>query len=195
MGAPRRLRKKFEKPTLMWDRQRIEEEHALVEKYGLKNLRELWKASTELRRIRKNVKELFSGAASEEKGKQIIGRLARYGIVKSNATLDDLLILTPEAFLERRLQTIVFKRGLAKTIKQARQLITHGFIAINGRRVTVPSYLVSLEEEKSIGYYKPFNIEHNILSSEPRSAAAGESISSEAEQQTKEAEEGEGEAS
>jgi len=66
MGAPRRLRKKFEKPTLMWDRQRIEEEHALVEKYGLKNLRELWKASTELRRIRKNVKELFSGAASEK---------------------------------------------------------------------------------------------------------------------------------
>jgi len=192
MGAPRRLRKKFEKPTLMWDRQRIEEEHALVEKYGLKNLRELWKASTELRRIRKNVKELFSGAANEERGKQIISRLARYGIVRSDATLDDLLILTPEAFLERRLQTVVFKKGLAKTIKQARQLITHGFIAINGRRVTAPSYMVKLEEEKGIGYYKPFNIEHNILSSEPRSAPIGE-LSSEAEQQ--EAEDGEGGAS
>ena len=192
MGAPRRLRKKFEKPTLMWDRQRIEEEHALVEKYGLKNLRELWKASTELRRIRKNVKELFSGAANEERGKQIISRLARYGIVRSDATLDDLLILTPEAFLERRLQTVVFKKGLAKTIKQARQLITHGFIAINGRRVTAPSYMVKLEEEKGIGYYKPFNIEHNTPSSEPRSAPMGE-VSSEAEQQ--EAEEGEGGAS
>jgi len=68
--------------------------------------------------------------------------------VRSDATLDDLLILTPEAFLERRLQTVVFKKGLAKTIKQARQLITHGFIAINGRRVTAPSYMVNLEEER-----------------------------------------------
>ncbi|MGB9732338.1 MAG: 30S ribosomal protein S4 [Candidatus Micrarchaeia archaeon] len=170
MGAPRRLRKKYEKPTMMWDRQRIEEEHALVEKYGLRNLKELWKASTELRRIRRNVRELFSGRASEEKGSQIISRLAKYGIVKPDATLDDLLILTPEAFLERRLQTVVFKKGLAKTIKQARQLITHGFIAINGRKITIPSYMVKPEEEKGIGYYKPFNIEHNILSSAPRSA-------------------------
>jgi small subunit ribosomal protein S4 len=177
MGAPRRFRKKYEKPTMMWDRQRIQEEHSLVEKYGLRNLRELWKASTELRRIRRNVKELFSGRASEEKGKQIIGRLAKYGIIKPDATLDDLLVLTPDAFLERRLQTVVFKKGLAKTIKQARQLITHGFIAINGKKVTVPGYMVKPEEEKGISYYKPFNIEHNILSSEHRSAQPSENSS------------------
>lgn len=190
MGAPRRLRKKYEKPTMMWDRQRIDTQHALVEKYGLRNLKELWKASTELRRIRRNVKELFSGKASEERGKQIISRLAKLGMVKPDASLDDLLVLNEEAILERRLQTVVFKKGLAKTIKQARQLITHGFIAVNGKKVTAPGYIVRPEEEKGISYYKPFNIEHNLLSSAPRSAS---SLSEEVAKQ-EEAEEKEGEA-
>ncbi|MGC9099321.1 MAG: 30S ribosomal protein S4 [Candidatus Micrarchaeia archaeon] len=195
MGAPRRLRKKYEKPSMMWDRQRIQEEHELVKKYGLRNLRELWKASTELRRIRRNVKELFSGKASEEKGKQIISRLAKYGIVRSDANLDDLLVLSQEAFLERRLQTVVFKKGLAKTIKQARQLITHGFIAINGRKVNRPSYMVRPEEEKGISYYKPFNIEHNVLSSPHRSAPSSEpSEGNEAGNEAGAITEGEGEA-
>ncbi|MGC8710295.1 MAG: 30S ribosomal protein S4 [Candidatus Micrarchaeia archaeon] len=165
MGAPRRLRKKYEKPKNMWDLHRIEEEHALVEKYGLKNLHELWNATSELRRIRRNVREVFSGRSDEEVGKELISRLAKYGIVRHDATLDDLLVIDSEAFLERRLQSIVLKKGLAKTAKQARQLVTHGFIAINGKRVTVPGYMVKPSEEGSIGYYKPFNINHNIVSS------------------------------
>ncbi|MCQ4335807.1 MAG: 30S ribosomal protein S4, partial [Sulfolobales archaeon] len=52
-----------------------------------------------------------------------------------------------------RLQTIVFKKGLARTIHQARQLIVHGHIAIGGRRVTSPGYIVKKSEEDLIDFY------------------------------------------
>jgi len=60
--------------------------------------------------------------------------------------------LTIEDVLERRLQTIVFRKGLSKTIHQARQLISHGHVAIGDRRVTIPSYFVTKEEENRIAY-------------------------------------------
>ncbi|MDH5634797.1 MAG: 30S ribosomal protein S4, partial [Candidatus Bathyarchaeota archaeon] len=68
------------------------------------------------------------------------------------AVLDDVLDLSLEDILERRLQTIVFSKGLAKSIFQARQLITHGHIAIDRRRVPSPSYLVLRDEETKIAY-------------------------------------------
>jgi small subunit ribosomal protein S4 len=67
--------------------------------------------------------------------------------------LEDVLALTVEDILERRLQTHVYKKGLANSIKHARQLIVHGHIAVDGRRVTIPSYILDVEEEKKIGYY------------------------------------------
>jgi len=72
--------------------------------------------------------------------------------------LDDILALTVRDFLERRLQTIVLKRGLARTATQARQLIVHGFISVNGRRVNIPSYLVTSSEEPSVSYFKAIDI-------------------------------------
>lgn len=158
MGAPKRFRKQYDKPTLMWDRERIDEEHKLIENFGLRNLKEVWIAASELRRIRRNVREVLSGRASKETGSQIIARLAKYNIVSANATLDDLLITDIEAILKRRLQTIVADKGMARTVKQARQLITHGFISVNGRRVKSPGYLVTTGEESKIAYYKPINI-------------------------------------
>lgn len=158
MGDPRKIRRKYEKTKLMWNRQRIDEEHGLKKKYGLKNLRELWKATTEIGKIRRNVREALAGRSKE--GGKIIARLARYDIVKSGATLDDLLVVSPEAILERRLQSVVVRKGLAKTMNQSRQLITHGFISINGRRVSTPGYLVPKTEEGMIGYYKPIDLEH-----------------------------------
>ena len=66
--------------------------------------------------------------------------------------LDDVLDLTIESILERRLQTLVFRKGLAKTIHQSRQLITHGHIAINGKKFFSPSYIVPKNEEDKINY-------------------------------------------
>ncbi len=143
----------------MWDSARIEKEHGLRDKYGLKNLRELWILDSELRRIRQNVRNVLSGKASESVGKDIAARLSRYNVVKADATLDDLLVVDVEALLERRLQTIVFRKSLAKSLKQSRQLIAHGLISINGRRVTSPGHLVLGSEEGAISYYKPIKIE------------------------------------
>jgi small subunit ribosomal protein S4 len=83
---------------------------------------------------------------------ELLTRLRKLGVLSETAALDDVLDLTKEDLLERRLQTIVLRKGLSKTIHQARQLITHGHIAIGIRRVRVPSYIVTTEEEKQIAY-------------------------------------------
>lgn len=158
MGDPKRIRRKYETPSQMWDPERIKTEHDFRDRYGLNSLHELWVLESELRRIRKNAREVPAGRAKESVGKDIIARLSRYGIVRGDATLDDLLVINLDALLERRLQTLVFKKGLAKSEKQARQLITHGLIAINGRRSSSPGRLVLEREETGIGYYKPVNI-------------------------------------
>lgn len=160
MGAPKRNRLKFEKPKDRWNLERIKADNSLVTEYGLKNMRELWKAQTEIGRVRRNARELLSvgGTQTESVKERMINRLTRIGITSSTATLSDLLDLKENALLERRLQTIVFKRGLARTVKQARQLTVHGFIAINGKRVNRPGYIVDVKDEERIGYYKPIDI-------------------------------------
>lgn len=158
MGAPKKFRKTYEKPSFMWEKQRIDEEHKLRERFGLRNLKEVWIAASELRRIRRNVRSVLSGKAGADVGKDIIARLAKYNIVASTATLDDLLVINIDSILNRRLQTIVTNKGLAKTVKQARQLITHGFIAVDGKRVTAPGFLVLAEDENKISYYKKIDL-------------------------------------
>ncbi|MEM0457523.1 MAG: 30S ribosomal protein S4, partial [Sulfolobales archaeon] len=114
------------------------------------------RAQTYLRRIRERARALLSlpqDARSAEE-KRLIERLYRIGLLKiTNATLDDILNLTVSDVLERRLQTLVYRKGLSKSIHHARQLIVHGHIAIGGRRVTSPGYLVSRDEEDLIGFY------------------------------------------
>ncbi len=148
MGAPRRLKSKYERPSTIWDKDRIAQERSIAAKYGLTKMRELWIAESELRRIRKNVREILAGREGEETGRQIIQRLASLGITKSDATLDELLSIGVESILERRLQTVVYKKGLARTLAQARQLITHGFISINGRKVTTGAAESAAPENK-----------------------------------------------
>ncbi|MFN3621385.1 MAG: 30S ribosomal protein S4, partial [Nitrososphaerales archaeon] len=82
----------------------------------------------------------------------LLNSLAKKGIVSKDATLDDILSLTVENILARRLQTIVWRKGLASTPYQARQLITHRHIAIGDRVITKPSYIVSAEEEPKVGF-------------------------------------------
>jgi small subunit ribosomal protein S4 len=180
MGDPKRIRKKYVRSKLMWNAARISRDHELKEKFGLKNLRELWKATTEVSRIRRNAREVLSNRSTEKVGKDMISRLSRYSIVGKEAKIDDLLGVTAEAILGRRLQSIVFRSGLAKTPKQARQLIAHGFIAINGRKVKSAGYMVSLDEETRIGYYKPFDLNpaqpeaKPVAPAEPKPAAKEE---------------------
>ena len=154
MGDPRKSRKKWEGPSHPWRKEVLQEEIKVLGRYGLRNKRELWIAKTMARRLRHQARALLALPehlrVREEKA--LLSRLYEMGLLPENATLDDVLGLTAENILERRLQTIVYRKGLARTIYQARQLITHGHIAINGRRVTSPGYLVRRDEEDLIDY-------------------------------------------
>ncbi|MCE4621369.1 MAG: 30S ribosomal protein S4 [Desulfurococcales archaeon] len=154
MGDPRRPRKKWMGPKHPWIKERLQKELELVGRYGLKNKRELWIAATLARKFRHMARELLAlpPEIRAEREKAMLAKLYKMGIISENATLDDVLGLTAEHILERRLQTIVYRKGLARTIHQARQLIVHGHIAIAGRRVTSPGHLVTRDEEDLIDY-------------------------------------------
>ena len=50
-------------------------------------------------------------------------------------------------YLERRLDNVVFQMGFATSRKEARQIVGHGFIYVNDRRVNIPSYLTKKDNE------------------------------------------------
>ncbi len=154
MGDPKKPRKKWESPKHPWIKERLQREIELVGKYGLKNKREVWRAETLARKLRHQARGLLALPEEEraQAARKLLDRLYKMGLIEKNATVDDILGLTASHVLERRLQTIVYKKGLAKTIHQARQLIVHGHIAIGGRRVTSPGYLVARDEEPLIDY-------------------------------------------
>lgn len=160
MGDPRKLRKKYERPYKPWGIRVLEETNRLAGYYGLRNKRELWRANYLAKKYRRIARKLLTVPEEERvRAEPIIRKLQRLGIVGKDATLDDLLDLTVDQFLERRLQTIVWKKGFAKTPYMARQLITHGHIRVNGRRIKQLSYLVTLDEEETIECTHPACLE------------------------------------
>lgn len=154
MGDPKKQRKKYKTPKHPFQKDRIHNEIILVGKYGLRNKKEIWRASTILRGLRNHARRSLALPDEEqEKARSLlVGKLNRLGILPTDATLDDVLKLNIEDILNRRLQTLVQKQGLSNSIYHARQLITHGHIAIGGRRVTSPGYLVYKEDENSISF-------------------------------------------
>jgi len=159
MGKPKFSRKKYETPSHPWQEDRIKAENELVKKYGLKNKREVWKARTKLSKFRGQARELLAKVKSEDaqgkkESEQLLVFLNRLNILPTNSSLDDVLALDIESILARRLQTLSYLKGFANTPDQSRQLIIHGHIAIGNRRVTIPGYLVTKDEEEQIGYTK-----------------------------------------
>ncbi len=158
MGDPKFARKHYTTPSHPWDGARISEENMIIRKYGLKNKRELWKTQTMLRDLRRQARALQARqrTSDEQAIKErdaLLERLIRLGLLSGKADLTDVLALEVEAMLVRRLQTQIYLKGLARTMKQARQLIVHGHISIAGRKVTVPSYMVTDSETPLIDYY------------------------------------------
>ena len=154
MGDPKKQKKKYTTPRFPWRSDILQSELKIMGQYGLRNKRELWRHKTMLSKFRGIARSLL-GMPTNERVKleaQLLRKLKRYGILPENAVLDDVLDLTIEDILERRLQTMVLRKGLAKSIYQARQLITHGHIAIGDRKVFSPSYLVTRDEEDKITY-------------------------------------------
>ncbi len=154
MGDPKKQRKKYATPRFPWRTDTLQSELKLLGQYGLRNKRELWRNETTLSRFREIARSLLGESAEQRQKpeKQLLDRLNRIGILPETAVLDDVLDLTIDDILERRLQTLVFNKGFAKSIHQARQLISHGHIMIRGQRVTSPSYIVLKDEEPLVAY-------------------------------------------
>ena len=161
MGDPKKKHKTFNTPKRPYETDALMEELRIIGAYGLRNKRELWKAHTELSTLRGRARDLLSLEPDERARREqaLIHKLALRGLVMENGRLEDVLTLSVEDLLERRLQTYIFRRGMANSFFQARQLITHGHIAINDRKVTAPSYQVKITDEETLDYAKssPYN--------------------------------------
>ena len=159
MGDPKFSRRRYETPAQPWEGERIKAENELLQKYGLKNKRELWTAQSMVRRLRSQSRELQArlrtgDPQADKETTELLKRCARLALLPSDgATLNDVLALNTEAILDRRLQTVVYRKGLAFTPRQARQMIVHGHASVDGRKVTIPGYLVRRGEEELIAYH------------------------------------------
>jgi len=153
----KKQRKKYEKPLRSWSKAVIEADRKILQNYGLRRKKEIWRAESILRNYRRLARNL---AAKRDKEKEniLLDKLFRMGLIKKDASLDDALALTVENLLERRLQTLVHRKGLANSLKQARQFIVHGHIAVDGRRVRWPSMLIPIGEEGKISFYEKSKI-------------------------------------
>ncbi|MBI2184556.1 MAG: 30S ribosomal protein S4 [Thaumarchaeota archaeon] len=152
MGDPKKPKKKYASPRNPWRSDQLSQELYLLGTYGLRNKRELWRAQTELSRIRTQARALLVAPTEirSVEEKKLLESLRRTGLVGTESTLDDVLGLTVENILERRLQTLVMKKGISKSPYQARQMITHGHIEVAGRIITIPSYIVKATEDTSL---------------------------------------------
>lgn len=155
MGDPKFPDRQWLAPSHPWQGKRIEEEREIVRAYGLKNHREIWKLRMLLRNWRNQARRLMALTTEQarKEEKQLIGKIASLGILKEDAALDDVLTLEIRDLLERRLQTLVMKKGIASTVKKARQYITHGHIGLGNQKIDSPGYLVPSKEEDMVGFY------------------------------------------
>lgn len=152
MGDPKLPRRVWRKPKRPLNYDLKMEELKTLGTFGLKTKRELWKAHTELSRVRNQARSLLAlgQEVRQEKEPILMKSLSRIGLVGESSTLDDVLNLQVTDLLSRRLQTIVMKKLGFKTPYQARQAVVHGHIMIGDRVVTVPSYTVDTTEENDV---------------------------------------------
>jgi len=148
MGDIKRKKNKFKRPRKMFDSARIQDENKIVLEYGLKNKKEIWKAESEVSKIRKRAKMLIP--KTDEDRKAFFGKLNRLGLKVRNTA--DALALTKKDLLERRIQTIVFRKGIIGTAKGARQAIVHKKISVDGKIVNIPSFWINSSMENKITF-------------------------------------------
>ena len=154
MGDPKYPRKVWRKPKRPLNYELKMDELQTLGTFGLRTKRELWKAHTELSRVRQQARSLLAltQKVRDEKEPILLKSLARIGLIPSDATLDDVLNLKPTDLLARRLQTIVSNKLGFKTPYQARQAVIHGHIMVGDRKIDIPSYTVTVAEEDSVHF-------------------------------------------
>ncbi|CAG9460797.1 unnamed protein product [Pedinophyceae sp. YPF-701] len=153
----RNYSKTFKKPRRPFEKERIDAELKIVGEYGLRNKRELWRVNLVLSKIRNAARTMLTMDEKDPtrifEGNALMRRLIRYGLLdEAHKQLDYVLSLKVEDFLDRRLQTVVFKSGLAKSVHHARVLIKQGHIRVGKQIVNVPSFMVRVESERHIDF-------------------------------------------
>jgi len=151
MGDPKRLNRKYDVPKMKWNKLKIRTDKQITEEYGLRRKKEIWKAETEVRNFRKRARLLLAGRVDDYSTRkdELLNKLVKMGIFTKEHKVEDVLKLNLTDYLDRRLQTLVFKKGLALSPNQARQLITHGHIAINGKVRKIPGSIIYADESVS----------------------------------------------
>ena len=152
MGDPKTPRRIWKKPKRPLNYNLMMDELKTLGTFGLKTKRELWKARTNLSKLRHQARSLLALRQEVRKEKEpvLINSLSKIGLVDKNSTLDAVLNLQVTDLLSRRLQTIVQRKLYFKTPYHARQAIVHGHVMIDDRIVTIPSYVVKIDEEPKI---------------------------------------------
>ena len=142
----KRKHKKYSKPKRPFDKSRILEEASIKKEFGLKNKKEIWKAEAKVKNIREKAKALIKSDEKEQKA--LFEKLKKIGIKVDS--IADVLALDKKDYLKRRLQTIVLKKEITKSIKEARQKIVHKKVLVNGKIINKPSFIVPVEFEDKI---------------------------------------------
>merc|ERR1711871_332606 len=153
----RNFSKTSKRPRRSYDKERLDAELKLIGTYGLKNKREIWRVGLVLSKVRAVARQLLTLEERDPQrifqGQALMRRMIRYGILdEDKLRLDYVLSLKVENFMERRLQTLVFKRGLAKSIHHARVLIRQRHIRVGRQIVNVPSFMVRVESQPHIEF-------------------------------------------
>lgn len=154
MGAPKKQRKKYSTALHPWQKARIEEEAVLLREYGLKNKTEIYKMRSILKGFADQAKNLITSKTKQAEKERIalLNKLSNLGFITKTGNVDDILDLNINDIMDRRLQTLVYKKAMARSVKQARQFIVHEHITVGNKKITNLSYLVPVEDEQSISF-------------------------------------------
>ena len=154
MGDPKKIRKKYDTPSHPWIKSRIDDEKRVAKEFGTRNKKEIWKMETILKNFKQQAKKLITLDTPQAKveTEHLFRRIAQLGLANGDVSFDVVLGLSIDDLMARRLQTIVFKKGLAHSVKQARQFIIHEHIVVAGKKMTSPSHIVSVSDEASVGF-------------------------------------------
>ena len=189
MGDPKFPSKHYNTPSHPWQKVRMEQESKLMHQYGLKNKKEIWRADTKVREMRRQARKLTANSNETQAQKEkvlLLAKLNRLGMLEQDSALEDVLTMNPENILDRRLQTQVYLQGLSSTVKQARQLIVHGHISVNGSVTRVPGMTVTRLQEKNLIYSPSSALNSDLHPVRPGAKAPVEDEQSEEEVVSKE---------